>query len=67
MSELKAPPLSPLETTQLSKLLSYVLRHGAVKEKLTITSDGYIAVQDLVRTKKICVRFFLLIQDLSFS
>jgi 2'-phosphotransferase len=40
--------LSPQETVQLSKLLSYVLRHGAVKEKLTISPDGYIAIQDLV-------------------
>lgn len=41
-------PLNPQETVQLSKLLAYVLRHGAVKEKLTVSPDGYIAVQDLV-------------------
>lgn len=41
-------PLNPQETVQLSKLLAYVLRHGAVKEKLTVSPDGYVAVQDLV-------------------
>jgi 2'-phosphotransferase len=52
MSDSVTPPLSPQATTQLSKLLSYILRHGAVKEKLTMSSDGYIAVQDLVSPSK---------------
>lgn len=41
--------LTSQETIQLSKLISYVLRHGAVKEQLTISSNGYIAVSDLVK------------------
>jgi RNA:NAD 2'-phosphotransferase (TPT1/KptA family) len=45
------PPLSPQDTMKLSKLLAYVLRHGAVNEKLTISPDGYIAIQDLVKYK----------------
>lgn len=49
MSESTTPLLAPVETTQLSKLLSYILRHGAVKENLHISSDGYIAVEDLVK------------------
>lgn len=40
--------LDRFETVKLSKLLSYVLRHGAQKEKLVVRSDGYIAVNDLV-------------------
>jgi len=34
---------------QLSKTLSYLLRHGAEKEGLPIRSDGYVKVEDLVR------------------
>jgi 2'-phosphotransferase len=33
---------------QQSKALSYILRHGAVKEGLAIRSDGFIKVEDLV-------------------
>ena len=47
MSE-KNPPLSPKEEIQLSKLLSYLLRHGAVKEKLNISPEGFIAVDNIV-------------------
>ncbi|KAI9358067.1 phosphotransferase KptA/Tpt1 [Pilaira anomala] len=43
---------SPQECVQLSKLLSYVLRHGAVKEKLTISPSGYIAITDLLTRPK---------------
>lgn len=31
-----------------SKVLSYILRHGAEKEMLHVRSDGYIKVADLV-------------------
>ncbi|KAI7900447.1 phosphotransferase KptA/Tpt1 [Cokeromyces recurvatus] len=51
MSEIK-PLLNPQEAIQLSKLLSYILRHGAVKEKLQISTDGYIAVNDLLGHSK---------------
>ncbi|KAG2233687.1 hypothetical protein INT48_009431 [Thamnidium elegans] len=44
--------LSPQESVQLSKLLSYVLRHGAAKESLTISASGYIAVSDLLQRPK---------------
>ena len=33
---------------KISKTLSYILRHGAAKEGLTMRSDGYIKVDDLV-------------------
>lgn len=33
---------------RLSKQLSYVLRHGAKKEGLSMRADGYARVQDLV-------------------
>lgn len=33
---------------RLSKQLSYILRHGANKEKISIRSDGYVKVDDLV-------------------
>lgn len=34
--------------TRLSKTLSYVLRHGAEKEGITIRQDGFVLVNDLV-------------------
>lgn len=40
--------MTPAEATKLSKLLAYVLRHGAAKEKLTLRSDGYLLLADLV-------------------
>lgn len=36
--------------TSLSKKLSYVLRHGALKENLDISSDGFVLLDDLVIT-----------------
>ncbi|EDO17959.1 hypothetical protein Kpol_1054p4 [Vanderwaltozyma polyspora DSM 70294] len=33
---------------QISKALSYLLRHGAQKEKLSINSNGYILVKDIL-------------------
>ena len=35
-------------TTQVSKYLTYLLRHGAEKEGLTITSDGYLVLKDIL-------------------
>ena len=32
----------------LSKKLSWLLRHGAEKEKMDIGSDGYIKVDDIL-------------------
>lgn len=47
--------MTPAETTKLSKLLAYVLRHGAAKEKLTMRSDGYLLLSDLVLYYLLCL------------
>ncbi|CDS02868.1 hypothetical protein LRAMOSA00271 [Lichtheimia ramosa] len=44
--------MTPVEATKLSKLLAYVLRHGAAKEKLTLRSDGYLLLSDLLARPK---------------
>ncbi|EGC37728.1 hypothetical protein DICPUDRAFT_46322 [Dictyostelium purpureum] len=36
---------------QLSKTLSYILRHSAVKEGLNISKDGYVSVDELLKHK----------------
>ena len=36
---------------QYSKTMSYLLRHGAVKEGLRMTSDGFIRMDDLLEYK----------------
>ncbi|ORX52390.1 phosphotransferase KptA/Tpt1 [Hesseltinella vesiculosa] len=41
------------EEVRLSKLISYILRHGAVKEKLELLPDGYIRVDDLLARPKL--------------
>lgn len=33
---------------RISKTLSYILRHGAAKESLTLRPDGFVRVDDLV-------------------
>lgn len=38
---------------QISKSLSYLLRHGAVKEKLNIDSNGYIPLKDILNHNRI--------------
>jgi 2'-phosphotransferase len=35
---------------KISKTLSYILRHGAAKEGLKLRPDGFVRVEDLVRT-----------------
>jgi RNA 2'-phosphotransferase, Tpt1 / KptA family len=42
------PRLDDRQKVHLSKALSYILRHGATKEKLVMTDDGYIQVQEIV-------------------
>lgn len=39
-------------SVQLSKWLSYVLRHGAEKEKFSMDSKGYISVTDIIARQK---------------
>ncbi|GAA5909928.1 tRNA 2'-phosphotransferase [Sporobolomyces salmoneus] len=39
--------------TRWSKTLSYILRHGAAKESLTLREDGFVRVQDLLRRPKL--------------
>jgi 2'-phosphotransferase len=48
-SKLRGNPARDSPDVQLSKTLSYLLRHGAEKEKLPIRDDGYVRVRDLVR------------------
>lgn len=38
---------------QLSKAMSYLLRHGAEKEKIPMDSKGFISIPDLMRHKSI--------------
>ncbi|KAI7863387.1 phosphotransferase KptA/Tpt1 [Spinellus fusiger] len=42
------PPLTIHQEIRLSKVLSYMLRHGAIKENLPLRSDGYLALSALV-------------------
>ncbi|KAK6200514.1 phosphotransferase KptA/Tpt1 [Scheffersomyces amazonensis] len=37
----------------ISKALSYLLRHGAIKENLTISEDGYIKISDLLNHNRL--------------
>ncbi|ELU43407.1 RNA 2'-phosphotransferase, tpt1/kptA family domain-containing protein [Rhizoctonia solani AG-1 IA] len=54
----------PIEVRN-SKTLSYILRHGAAKEQLTLRSDGYVRVPELVRGFLILARPKLKELDLS--
>jgi 2'-phosphotransferase len=52
------PRLDDRQRIHLSKALSYILRHGAIKEKLNMTDDGYILVNDIV-----CLSDFKYVSD----
>ncbi|GAA5854961.1 hypothetical protein JCM3766R1_005808 [Sporobolomyces carnicolor] len=39
--------------TRWSKTLSYILRHGAAKESLTLREDGFVRVRDLLKRPKL--------------
>lgn len=43
------PPKQSTEDVQLSKKLSWLLRHGAKTEGIPIQLDGYVSVPDLVK------------------
>ncbi|KAF7728379.1 tRNA 2'-phosphotransferase 1 [Apophysomyces ossiformis] len=47
------PAFSHTETVRLSKQLSYILRHGAIKEKLQLTAEGYVRLDDLLARPKL--------------
>ncbi|KAG2736904.1 hypothetical protein G9P44_000994 [Scheffersomyces stipitis] len=38
---------------QISKAMSYLLRHAAVKEKLAIDEDGYVQIADLLKHQRL--------------
>lgn len=42
-----------LPTVQLSKALSYILRHGAAKEHLKMAADGYISLDAVLARPKL--------------
>src|SRR5258708_5127073 len=44
---------------ELSKVISYILRHGAKKEGLAIRSDGYVRLDDLVSVNPEALDFWL--------
>ncbi|KAI8330344.1 phosphotransferase KptA/Tpt1 [Chlamydoabsidia padenii] len=46
-------PIDKKDEVRISKTISYILRHGAVKEKLTIRRDGFIKVSDLLTRPKL--------------
>jgi RNA:NAD 2'-phosphotransferase (TPT1/KptA family) len=46
--KLRGNPTRDSPDVQISKTLSYLLRHGAQKERLPIRPDGFVRVRDLV-------------------
>lgn len=46
-------PLSKEQLVSTSKFLSYVLRHGAAKEKIKLDSNGYAALDDILALDKL--------------
>ncbi|KAF6029131.1 TRPT1 [Bugula neritina] len=51
-SPLKPNKSGPTHNVKLSKLLSYILRHGAEKEGLHMLPSGYVKVEDLLKHPK---------------
>ncbi|KAJ1553935.1 tRNA 2'-phosphotransferase 1 [Nowakowskiella sp. JEL0078] len=49
---------------KLSKMLSYILRHGAQKEGIPISQDGFVEVNDLLKHPKFQNITFSKIQEL---
>ncbi|GAM28679.1 hypothetical protein SAMD00019534_118550, partial [Acytostelium subglobosum LB1] len=45
--------MSTNEVVRISKTLSYLLRHGAVKEHLNINKEGFIKVDDVLAHKQL--------------
>jgi len=42
-------PSNTINKVNVSKSMSYILRHGAEKEKVNISKDGFVLVSDLLR------------------
>lgn len=40
------------EDTDISKSMSWLLRHGAVNENVTIDSSGYVPMEELIQFMK---------------
>ncbi|CAO1636728.1 unnamed protein product [Parajaminaea phylloscopi] len=49
----KKDPRSQSPSVQVSRGLSYLLRHGADKEKLSMGSDGYVALDEVLKKTRI--------------
>lgn len=49
----KKDPRSQPPSVQLSRALSYLLRHGAEKEKLTMGSDGYVFLDEVLKKSRV--------------
>ena len=45
--------MSNKQQTVVSKALTYLLRHGAEKEGLSIGADGYVILQDILNHRRI--------------
>lgn len=45
--------MTPQQTTQLSKRLSWLLRHGAAETGIPMDAAGWVAVEDVLRTLSI--------------
>lgn len=53
-----------LDLVKLSKTCSYLLRHGAKKEGLTISDDGFVNVNDFIQMLSTKYNFSVTFQDL---
>ncbi|XP_037044022.1 putative tRNA 2'-phosphotransferase [Bradysia coprophila] len=62
MSQLyfQPPQPSPQRNIELSKLLSWILRHGANEEKLPIDANGYIDIDVILKTHRFVAKKFSL-------
>lgn len=45
--------IEDIKLTRLSKSISYILRHGAVKENIPIRKSGYCKIDDLKKFKNL--------------
>ncbi|KAF9266815.1 hypothetical protein L218DRAFT_857261 [Marasmius fiardii PR-910] len=57
-------PSQNARRVQLSKTLSYLLRHGAESNGLSIRSDGFVKVKDLLKTAELCELDFMTLEKI---